>query len=171
MLIKYRNKFRILMIILIFSSALSNAQDEKFKAIFIYNFTKHVNWPQKQGNFVIIVAGNDPITAEIQSIALKKTVGIAKIEVKTARTSSDITACHILYVPQTKPEDLALYAAKAKDMNILLVTDNKDACLKGSCINFVNSGGKISFEISRSNIESNGLKVSGDLMQLGTIVN
>jgi hypothetical protein len=149
----------------------TQAQDEKFKAIFIYNFTRYVDWPQKSGNFIITVIGNDPITAEIQSIASKKTVGASKIEVQNAKTPADLTSCHILYIPEGKAEALAQYVAKAKAMNILMVTDNKDACLKGSCINFIENGGKISFEISRSNIESNGLKVSNELLQLGTNVN
>jgi hypothetical protein len=161
----------VLLIMLLFSISALHAQDEKFKAIFIYNFTKYVNWPQKPGNFVITVVGNDPITAEIQNIASKKTVGTTKIEVKNAKTPADITNCHILYVPEGKTETLAPFVAKAKEMNILMVTDNKDACHHGSCINFIDNGGKITFEISRSNIENNGLKVSGDLMQLGVSVN
>jgi hypothetical protein len=160
-----------LLIILALGISGVKAQDEKFKAIFIYNFTRYVDWPQKSGNFVITIIGNDPITAEIQNIASKKTVGSSKIEVKNAKTPADITSCHILYIPEGKSDALAQYVAKAKTMNILMVTDNKDACLKGSCINFIENSGKISFEISRSNIESNGLKVSNELMQLGTNVN
>jgi hypothetical protein len=146
-------------------------QDEKFKAIFVYNFTKYINWPAKPGNFVITVYGNDPITAEIQGIASKKSVGTTSIDVKNIRSVGELTSCHILYIPESKPEALAQVLIKAKELNILVITENKDACKKGSCINFVNSGGKISYEISESNIKSNGLQVSGDLLQLGIKVN
>jgi hypothetical protein len=160
--------FFILLAMCIFTA---RAQDEKFKAIFVYNFTKYIDWPAKPGNFIITVFGNDPITAEIQSIASKKTVGSTSIDVKNIRSAAEISSCHILYVPDSKSDALTQVLAKAKDMNILVITENKDACKNGSCINFVSNGGKITYEISRKNIENNGLKVSGDLMQLGIIVN
>jgi hypothetical protein len=51
-------------------------QDERLKAIFIYNFTKHISWPSKSGNFVISVPGNNKIITEIEVIAANKTAGI-----------------------------------------------------------------------------------------------
>jgi hypothetical protein len=171
MVYRYLLKFAAFLIILNFCFTALSAQDEKLKAIFIYNFTRYVDWPDKPGNFIITIIGNDPITAEIQSIAAKKTVGASKIEVKNARTPADLTTCHILYIPESKPEILASFLVKAKDLNILIVSENKDACLKGSCINFIDNSGKINFEISKANIENNGLKVSGELMQLGIAIN
>jgi hypothetical protein len=144
-----------------------HAQDEKFKAIFIYNFTKYVSWPVKQGNFTIVILGNDAITPALEDIASKKTVGTTQIEVRNARTPADIGNCHILYIPPGKSDMLPQVTSKAKENGILVVTEKQDACSQGSCINFVNSGGKITFEISRPNIENNGLKVSGDLVHLG----
>jgi hypothetical protein len=162
--------YSILFILLIFCINPLKAQDEKFKAIFLYNFTKYVDWPEKPGDFVITVIGTDPIIAEIQGIAAKKTVGTTRIDVKNIRSTAEISNCNILYIPDTKSEVLVQLLVKAKELNILVVTENKDACKNGSCINFVNNGGKIAYEISRKNIENNGLKVSGDLIQLGISV-
>ena len=145
----------------------AEAQDEKFKAIFIYNFTKYVSWPVKQGNFTIVILGNDAVTPALQDIATKKMVGSSQIEIRSARTPAEIGNCHILYIPQGKSDLLPQLTAKARETGILIVTEKTDACSQGSCINFINNGGKITFEISRPNIETNGLKVSGDLIQLG----
>jgi len=144
------------------------SQDEKFKAIFIYNFTKYVEWPVKTGNFGIVILGNNAITPELQGIATKKTVGTNKIEVRNARTPADIGTCHILYIPSERSDVIPQFLPRAKAEGILIVTEKQDACLQGSCINFVNNSGKITFEISRTNIEKNGLKVSNDLIQLAT---
>ncbi len=162
--------YSVFFILLVLSINLLKAQDEKFKAIFVYNFTKYLNWPAKPGNFIIAIYGNDPITTEIQSIASKKTVGTTAIEVKSIRSINDISNCHILYVSDSKADALSQVLVKAKEINILVITENKDACKNGSCINFVNSGGKITYEISRKNIENNGLKVSSDLVQLGILI-
>lgn len=164
--------FRLIPFFLLFLNFRSvNAQEEKFKALFIYNFTKYINWPEKRGNFVITVVGNDAIISEIESIATKKTIGVTQIEVRSVRTASELENCHILYIPQGKSDILPDLIAKAKEKHILIISDKKDACLRGSCINFVSISGKISFEISRTNIESYGLQVSGDLINLGVGVN
>jgi hypothetical protein len=66
----------ILVLLYIFGNTCSlKAQDEKFKAIFIYNFTKYINWPASEGDFVINVLGDEAITREMGEIATKKTVG------------------------------------------------------------------------------------------------
>jgi len=82
-MIKSAVHFHTLLIFLLLGVAGNvNAQDEKFKAIFIYNFTKYVNWPQIEGSFIISILGNSAITGEIESIAAKKTVGISAIEIR-----------------------------------------------------------------------------------------
>jgi hypothetical protein len=147
------------------------AQEEKFKAIFIYNFTKYVSWPAKSGNFVISVLGSNDIIFEIESIAAKRLVGNSKIEVNQVSSPADINNCNIIFISQDKSDMLQQVAQKARDQNILVITEKRNACSLGANINFVINNGKISFEISKSNIEKNGLKVSGDLLQLGIAAN
>jgi hypothetical protein len=148
----------------------SKSQDEKVKAIFVYNFTKFINWPQKPGKFVIIVMGRSAIFNEIEGIASKKTVGSTAIEVKIANSPEEITDSHIIYIPASKTITLPFIVEKSIDKHILIITEKADACKTGSGINFVNKDGKLSFEISKVNIESCGLGVSTDLLKLGTVV-
>jgi hypothetical protein len=164
---------RFLFVSLIFFSLIIkvNAQEEKFKAIFIYNFTKHVSWPVRPGNFIISVLGNDDIIPEIEGIASKRMVGNLKIEVNKVNTPADIANCNIIFIPQGKSNMIAQVVEKAIARNILVITEKQNACSLGSDINFVSNGGKITFEISKANIEKYGLKVSGDLIQLGIPVN
>jgi hypothetical protein len=143
------------------------AQDEKFKAIFIYNFTKYINWPASQGNFVINILGNGNIMGEIEGIAAKKMVGSTQIETRRINSTAEINNCHILFITAGKTELLPEAFLMAKRKNILLITEKANSCKNGSCINFVNREGKLTFEISKSNIESCGLEVSSDLLKLG----
>jgi hypothetical protein len=146
----------------------AKAQDEKFKAIFVYNFTKHINWPVSEGDFMILVLGSGNIVGEIEQIALKKTVGNQPIKINRINSPGEINRGHILYITSSKNEMLPDAFALAKKKNILLVTEKSNACRGGSGINFVIQGGKLGFEISKSNIESCGLGVSSDLLKLGT---
>jgi hypothetical protein len=148
-------------------NATSNAQDEKFKAIFIYNFTKYINWPSSEGDFVINVLGDDAISREIGEIATKKTVGNSKIRVSKILVPSDIKECKILYITAGKTDLLGEIFLIAKKNNILVITEKTNSCKNGSCINFLNKDGKLTFEISKANINMCGLEISSDLLKLG----
>ena len=145
----------------------SEAQEEKFKAIFIYNFTKYINWPPNTGNFVINILGNDAIINEIEGIASKKTVGNTQIETKRVNSTAEIANCQILFITAGKMDMLAEAFLVAKRKKILLITEKPNAIKNGSCINFVIRDGKLTFEISKSNIELCGLEVSSDLLKMG----
>ncbi len=146
----------------------AKAQDEKFKAIFVYNFTKHINWPVSEGDFMILVLGSGNIIGEIEQIALKKTVGNQPIKINRINSPDEINRGQILYITASKNDMLPDAFALAKKKNILLITEKSNACKGGSGINFVSKDGKLGFEISKTNIESCGLGVSSDLLKLGT---
>ncbi len=168
-----KSKFLFSLLVTVYffcSSASINAQDERFKAIFVYNFTKYINWPVSQGNFVINVLGNDDIISEMEEIATKKMVGKSKIDIIKVLSVSEIKKCQILFVSSSKMDLFAEVIQLAKKNRILVITEKANACKGGSCINFLNNEGKLSFEISKLNIESCGLQVSIDLLKMGTSI-
>jgi hypothetical protein len=145
-----------------------NAQDEKMKAIFVYNFTRYFDWSQKPGNFLILVLGKSPIYTELSEIALKKKVGTTAIEVRSVNALSEIGDCHIVYVTSSKTDQISSIVSANK--NLLIVSEKEGACSKGAGINFINLNGKLSFEISRSGLEGSGLTVISSFYGLGTVV-
>jgi hypothetical protein len=149
----------------------AKSQDEKLKAIFVYNFTKYVNWPHKSTSFIITIIGKSPISSEIMSIASKKTVGSSPIEVKNVSTPEEITESNIVYIPASKTSVLPAIKQKSVEQHFLIITEKPDACKTGSCINFIVKDGKLSFEISKANLDNYGLGVSSDLLKLGTVIN
>jgi hypothetical protein len=164
-------RFSLTLVLVLSVSFPVKSQDEKLKAIFVYNFTKYVNWPYKSDNFIITVLGKSTISAEIMSIASKRMVGNAPIEVRVVNTPEEITESHIVYIPASKTSALEVIRQKSADQHYLIITEKPDACRKGSCINFVSREGKLTFEISKINIESYELGVSTDLLKLGTVIN
>ena len=67
-----RRFFTISVVILMFGFVSeSNAQIDKLKSVFIYNFAKSTNWPAsyKTGDFVIGVLGKTNVSAELKKIA------------------------------------------------------------------------------------------------------
>jgi hypothetical protein len=145
----------------------TRAQDEKFKAIFVYNYTKYIKWPTIGNEFVIQVLGSGAIANEIEQISMKKTVGNAAIKTVRVGSVSEITTCQILFIAAGKTSMLPEIAELAKRMHILIITEKPNACQNGSGINFVTQNGKLGFEISKANIESCGLIVSSELLKMG----
>ena len=131
-----------MVLLLSFTTSLQS-QNEKFKALFVYNFTKNIDWPSSatQGDFVIGILGNTPIYDELIEIAKKKTVVNQKIIVKKFQSESDL---------KSKPT--------------LIITDR--ATIKGSDINFFETDYELQFNIYPGTIERKGLKVSKQLLQL-----
>ncbi len=150
----------------------SIGQEEKFKALFIYNFTKYIQWPGNiEGDFKIVVIGSNTMVNELNIIASKKTVGQSTISVESAKSASSVKQCQIAFISHENMDQLSELVEKAKHSNILIITESPKSCLQGACLNFVSMSGSIKFEISKTNIESYGLKISAALMNLGIIVN
>lgn len=148
-------------------------QLERFKALYIYNFTKDVAWPDnyKQGDFIIGVLGTSPVIPELVKIAQTKTVGKQKITVKKYAGVENIDKCNVLYIPTAKSGQFAQVLQKIKNSPTLLITDKPGMIKMGACINYVDDQGKLKYEISQGNISSRSLKVTTYLISLGIPVN
>ncbi len=148
------------------------AQNEKFKALFMYNFTKYIEWPaiQRQGDFIIGVLGNTALTKELETIAGKQKVGTQNIVVKTFATVDEIDNCSILFIPAGKSSQISLVVSKLGSKSVLIITDKDGLARQGACINYVMDGDKLKYEVNKSNIEKKGLTVSNSLLALGIVV-
>ena len=151
----------------------SRAQDEKFKALFMYNFTKYIEWPQSKqsGDFVIGVIGNPAIVGELNAIAQRKTVGSQAIKIKEISASDEVTKMHIVYVAENKSDDAAAIAGKVKGKGVVLITDKPGLAQSTSGINYIKKDGKQSFEVNQNHLNEFGVKVSSQLLSLGVAVN
>lgn len=162
------------MLLMLFLGSLTlKAQNEKFKALFLYNFIKNVEWPQsyKQGDLIIGVLGNNPIIKELETISSTQRAGSQSMKVKVFSSVEEINNCHILYIAPGKAAAIPQLLAKLNGSSTLIVSDSKGGIQQGSGINFIMDGDKLKFEIKRQHIEVKGLKVSTSLLNLGIVVN
>lgn len=142
--------------------------DAKIKAIYIYNFTKYIEWPEsyKQGNFVIGIVGNNNILVnELSKMATVKTVGNQHLEIKNITANSDV-GCHIIYLLSDNSTQLSEVMEKNRNKSTLIITDKAGLASKGAGINFVVQENKQKIELNKSNIERYKLKVASSLIEL-----
>ncbi|NJO92931.1 MAG: YfiR family protein [Chloroflexia bacterium] len=129
------------------------SQNENVKAVFIYNFTKYISWPQSEssGDFIVGVLGSPAMESSLNALAAKKKVGTRDIKVLNFNSFDAIqNAIYFLLEMQKKPIPDALN--KVSLLPVVVVTDSPGSIEKGSGINFVEVGGKQKFEITPSKI-------------------
>ncbi|MBE9467270.1 MAG: YfiR family protein [Bacteroidetes bacterium] len=166
----------IIFLLIFLSLTTSNlySQEIKFKAIFIYNFTKHFEWPPdaRTGNFVIGVVGKSMLYDKLVEITSSKKAGSQSIIVKNFRSTKDITQCHILFISEFNCGRNSMNSAISKIGNYptLMVTEKKGMSDNEAAINFVIKNQKMQFEMNKTNISKCGLKVSKYLQNLAIIV-
>lgn len=143
---------------------------EQVKVAYIYNFLKHINWPNEDNkeNFTIAV---------YQDISfynlLKRSLKNKKIRNKNISFNNIIDLTHesntdLLYIPQKFNSKLKEIAIKVRDSETLLVTYNSSD-KHNAMLNMIDSNQKeaISFEVNKSNIVLEKLTMSADLLLLG----
>ena len=147
------------------------AQEERIKSLFIYNFTKYIDWPAdyKAGPFIIAVYGNTPVYNQLaESLAARK-VSTQSIEVKNFNSVDEIQKCHIMYVAPSSTKNLGEIVNKVSGYSVLLITDSPGA-INQSAINFTVVGGKQNYEVNTGYMKQKNLSFTTNLTSLAAKV-
>lgn len=165
---KMRRTLTILGLFLILATAKSQTGIPRAQAMFIYNFSRLIEWPAsyKSGPFVVGVMGTSATLNELSTYTANKTVGSQKIIVKKFNSPGEIGQCHILFVPFGKTKQIPELVKSIGSKSILLITEKNGAINEGSAINFVIVGDKLKFEVKSSNASSRNIRISSKLNEM-----
>lgn len=159
----------LVLLFLIFNfSVFSQTDISRAEALFIYNFSRLIEWPSnyKNGPFVIGVLGSSPILGQLQTFTNGKQVGSQPIAVKNFNSASEISTCHILFVPFSETKQLPNIIPQIAGKSTLIITEKNGSIDEGAGINFVVVGDKLKFELSPSNVSSRQIKLSSKLNEM-----
>ena len=140
----------------------------RFKALFIYQFTKYIEWPAsyKSGDFVIGIVGESDVVKHLNTMASTKKAGSQNIKIVKYNSAAEIGKCHIVFLTKSKSSEFSAALSKTNSNNTLLITEQAGLARKGSDINFVILDNRQKFELNKSNCSKSGLNVSAGLVQL-----
>lgn len=130
-------------------------------AVFIYNFTKHVDNPVKTGDYKISVLGDSKLYKELQKFNGSKTPSGQTITIVNADNPVDATNSHIVFLANNKSSKIE--EVKGICQSALIITERTGMTSKGSCINFLHEQNKIAFEIGEESCKVQGVKISSKL--------
>ncbi len=149
------------------SEVFGQANVYKLHSLFIYNFTKHIQWQETGGSFTIGVYGNDIAMNVLKENLENKKVWNQAINIVKVSSESDVTNCHMVYAPKSNRNKIISLIESANASNKLFVTED-DLIDFGAQISFFLKEDRLNFKISKNKCEQNGLKVSSALLTLGT---
>lgn len=161
------SKYLILSMFLHFALS-GNAQVAKFKAAYIYNFTRFIEWPVSvtTGNFVIGVLGDNEVVQELKTLSATKTVLGKQIEVKELKSATETGFCHVILVGAGQTSKVSAVTGGLGNNATLLISEGSGAIKAGSAINFFMTDNKLQFELKKENILRQGLKMNSQLESL-----
>ena len=148
------------------------AQDYRIHSVFIYNFTKYIQWPSndQSGDFIIGVLGDSPIVGSLEKLAAERKIGSRSMVVKKYSSVAQIGKCHMLFIPDKSSNDLEAALAQLGNSSTLVMTERKGLGSKGSSINFIVVDGKQKFELNKAATDKAQLKVSTELTSLAIVI-
>jgi uncharacterized protein YjiK len=152
----------------------SEEANARIKSIYIYNFTKYIEWPEnyREGNFVIgFIGNNSAILNELSKMSSTKKVGNQNIEIRNISTVDDNTKFNIIFILSDNSAQLSEVINKVKGKSTLLVTEKDGLAKQGSGINFVVVDNKQKIELNKNNIEKYKLKIASTLENMAQKVN
>lgn len=146
----------------------SAVTEESVKAAYLYKFPAYIEWPAPtlaapDEPVVIGTIGADDVAAELLQIAAARKHG-RPLVVRKLRDAGSLNGVHILFIGARERGRAAELIRVAHATNVLTVTEWEGALRQGSIINFVNSEGRVRFEVSLEPAEKSRLRLSSRLL-------
>jgi hypothetical protein len=145
------------------------ANESTLKALFVYNFTKHIDWSTTSlanNKFVIVVTGKSEIVNSLSAILKNRKILDKPIEIIESNSIEDIERAQILFISKGSAKKFLMSNEILMEKGILVVTEEPKINNQISCINIIELQGKMSFELNESNIKKSGIKISSQLRSL-----
>lgn len=147
------------------------AQEDKFKAIFVYKFLQTIQWPAGKpiDKYLVGVVGSGAMKGELATLAAIKKVQSKDIVVE-AYNAQKANLYHIIYETKDASQETEKLSQESVKNGSVLITESPGLSSKGSFLNMIVSGGKIKFEMSRQRFADAKIKASKELEVLAVMV-
>lgn len=140
----------------------------RLKAFFIYNFTRHLRWPDNSGiSFNIGVVDDELMETSLKQVLLNKTNNHHRFEVISVHTPEQAENCRLIFIPEIHNYRLKEFVRYFQSGHVLIVTEGKGMTQKGAAISLIEQNNRVSFEINDSILKRNRIKVTNELLHLG----
>lgn len=157
------------------SFAAQPAAEYAVKAVFLFNFAQFVEWPADafqavDAPFVIGILGPDPFGSELDDVVRGESINGRRFVVRRFNDLAAVTACNILFIGQTDPQQVSGVVTALKGRSILTVSDGAADTPTGAVITLVTRNHRIRLLIDLNAASAAHLQMSSKLLQSATII-
>jgi hypothetical protein len=138
------------------------------QAVFIYNFLRHVNWPETgtSNKFVIGVLGNSDTYDQLVEFMKDRKIGTKNIVVLKLKTIVECVQCQLIFVPSSKRSKISEIRNYIGMNPCLIVSESSGTTSNGSAIEFVIENNRLKFHIDEANAKQQHLTISRALLDM-----
>lgn len=146
------------------------------KAVFLYNLTHFVSWPEQRNNdaesFVIGIYGNDPFGTIIDETVAGERFHGQTIIVRRYSMVEELRhqRCDILFIEAAATEKIGAIKRTLKNAPVLTVADTRGFAEQGGMVNLMKKHNRVTVEINHRAVKEAGLAVSSKLLRLARII-
>lgn len=152
--------------------ALADDEDTQARitAACVLNFCKFVQWPDKNGDRIVLGVIGDQQDAEAFALIDGKTVGEATMEVITIADPAQLDGCQLVFVPARHKDQVPTLVAAVGESPVLTISNSKDFARNGGMIGLATVRGKTRFDINSREAKASGLVMSSQLLKMARSV-
>lgn len=146
------------------------------QALFLYNFAKFVEWPEKvfadrQAPIRLCIYGEKPGDLRQSVVAIEgRTAQGREVRVRRSATLAELGDCQIVFVPTDERRWLPEVLRTAHDASALTVSDIDDFIALGGAVGLVTVDRQMRFEFNLDATQAARLRVSAQVLKLARTV-
>lgn len=153
------------------NSAQDSQSEYKLKSVFIFNFTRFVDWPassftSETSPFIIGVSGKNPFNNYLEQTVSGEMVGKHPIQIKYIPDINQAGGCHLLFISSNEISKVKEFINSNLQSPTLTVSDMPEFNVIGGMIRFFYDNNKIRFEINTAPVKQANLNISSKLLSV-----
>ena len=137
-------------------------------SIFAFNLIKYSEWPasDQADELKVMFIGSSKVYQDFVRLAQMKTVNGKSIHVVKVETIPEKPACDVLYVSKSSSDMIGDIINKTSDTPVMVITEQERLIEYGATISFLESNGKLRFQINDGVLEAKNINMSNKLKSL-----
>ncbi len=164
------------LVLVVFTMTLSlrtMAQEDKYKALFLYKIMQNLEFPHGKivDKYRVGVVGNSKVFDYLVNMANNKEIFGNPISIERYTSSSDMSDFCLIFLSHKNKNQFEDLHSEALDHSAVLIGESFGLGKKGAALNFVLKDGKIAFEMNTKTFARSNVKVSASLSELALKVN
>ena len=155
------------------SRAAGDPEDE-LKAAIVLSFLRYGEWSKPAGSnspLTVGVYGRPSFAEVLRQIFAGKVVDDRPLRLIELKNAADGAACQVIYFATDKDAEIKAALQSPQFPHVLTIGEDKDFLNIGGAVNLLVVDGRMTFEVSLSALERNGVNISSRLLRFGQIRN